>query len=124
LHSSTAGGGDSGDGENLPVTHNLPWSDEEQQRLEELLQIYPDEPVQAQRFNKISAALGTRTPRQVGSRVQKYFIKLAKNGLPVPGRITIPVRQYLNVYYEYALLDTDMYAHHFSALQLTKVSAT
>ncbi|GAB5591612.1 hypothetical protein Unana1_06512 [Umbelopsis nana] len=87
---STAGGGDSGDGENLPVTHNLPWSDEEQQRLEELLQIYPDEPVQAQRFNKISAALGTRTPRQVGSRVQKYFIKLAKNGLPVPGRITIP----------------------------------
>lgn len=87
-------GGDSGDDEMKPVTHNLPWSDEEQRRLEELLKIYPDEPVQAQRFNKISAALGTRTPRQVGSRVQKYFIKLAKNGLPVPGRINIPVRPY------------------------------
>ncbi|KAJ2964236.1 hypothetical protein NQZ79_g774 [Umbelopsis isabellina] len=82
---------DNGDDENKPVTHNLPWSDEEQKRLEELLVIYPDEPVQAQRFNKIAAALGTRTARQVGSRVQKYFIKLAKNGLPVPGRITIPV---------------------------------
>ncbi|CAO3677194.1 unnamed protein product [Umbelopsis ramanniana] len=86
----SATGGDSGDDESKLVTHNLPWSDDEQKRLEELLQIYPDEPVQAQRFNKISAALGTRTPRQVASRVQKYFIKLAKNGLPVPGRITIP----------------------------------
>ncbi|KAI8379688.1 uncharacterized protein BYT42DRAFT_496073, partial [Radiomyces spectabilis] len=76
--------------DNKLATHNLPWSDEEQRRLEELLEIYPDEPVQAQRFNKISAALGTRTPRQVASRVQKYFIKLAKLGLPVPGRITIP----------------------------------
>jgi hypothetical protein len=82
---------DNVDDENKPVTHNLPWSDEEQKLLEELLVIYPDEPVQAQRFNKIAAALGTRTARQVGSRVQKYFIKLAKNGLPVPGRITIPV---------------------------------
>ncbi|CAM0142729.1 hypothetical protein VKS41_002712 [Umbelopsis sp. WA50703] len=81
---------DNVDDENKPVTHNLPWSDEEQKLLEELLVIYPDEPVQAQRFNKIAAALGTRTARQVGSRVQKYFIKLAKNGLPVPGRITIP----------------------------------
>ncbi|KAF7724839.1 ZZ-type zinc finger-containing protein 3 [Apophysomyces ossiformis] len=71
-------------------THNQPWTDEEQRRLEELLEIYPDEPVQAQRFNKISKALGTRTARQVASRVQKYFIKLAKLGLPVPGRITIP----------------------------------
>ncbi|KAL0089708.1 Homeodomain-like DNA binding domain-containing transcription factor [Phycomyces blakesleeanus] len=80
---------DSDDRSKLP-THNQPWSDEEQQRLEQLLEIYPDEPVQAQRFNKISSALGTRTARQVASRVQKYFIKLAKLGLPVPGRITIP----------------------------------
>ncbi|KAG0189179.1 ZZ-type zinc finger-containing protein 3 [Apophysomyces sp. BC1034] len=72
-------------------THNQPWTDEEQRRLEELLEVYPDEPVQAQRFNKISKALGSRTARQVASRVQKYFIKLAKLGLPVPGRITIPV---------------------------------
>ncbi|CAO3644714.1 unnamed protein product [Cunninghamella echinulata] len=71
-------------------THNQPWTDEEQRRLEELLEIFPDEPVQAQRFAKISQALGTRTPRQVGSRIQKYFIKLAKMGLPVPGRINIP----------------------------------
>jgi hypothetical protein len=60
-----------------------------------LLITFPDEPVQAQRFNKISKALGTRTPRQVASRVQKYFIKLAKMGLPVPGRITIPVSTHL-----------------------------
>ncbi|GAN05907.1 hypothetical protein MAM1_0105c05383 [Mucor ambiguus] len=71
-------------------TFKQPWSDQEQERLQELLITFPDEPVQAQRFNKISKALGTRTPRQVASRVQKYFIKLAKMGLPVPGRITIP----------------------------------
>ncbi|CAO3580211.1 unnamed protein product [Absidia cylindrospora] len=71
-------------------THNQPWTDEEQQRLEQLLEIYPDEPVQAQRFNKIAQALGTRNARQVSSRIQKYFIKLAKMGLPVPGRVNIP----------------------------------
>lgn len=79
------------DDPNRAPTFKQPWTDEEQQRLQELLIIYPDEPIQAQRFNKISKALGTRTPRQVASRVQKYFIKLAKLGLPVPGRITIPV---------------------------------
>ncbi|KAI9480758.1 MAG: hypothetical protein EXX96DRAFT_564068 [Benjaminiella poitrasii] len=78
------------DDPNYTPTFKQPWTDEEQKRLEELLIVYPDEPVQAQRFNKISKALGTRTPRQVASRVQKYFIKLAKMGLPVPGRITIP----------------------------------
>lgn len=62
-----------------------------QRRLEELLEVYPDEPVQSQRFLKISKALGTRTTKQVASRVQKYFIKLAKLGLPVPGRVSIPV---------------------------------
>jgi hypothetical protein len=81
---------DSTDAQNN-TTFKQPWSDEEQKRLQELLLVYPDEPVRAQRFNKISKALGTRTPRQVASRVQKYFIKLAKLGLPVPGRITIPV---------------------------------
>ncbi|CAO3614114.1 unnamed protein product [Cunninghamella blakesleeana] len=80
----------SGTNSNQTQTHNQPWTEEEQRRLEELLEIYPDEPVQAQRFNKISKALGTRTPRQVGSRIQKYFIKLAKMGLPVPGRVNIP----------------------------------
>ncbi|KAG2219801.1 hypothetical protein INT45_001133 [Circinella minor] len=71
-------------------TYNQPWTDEEQRRLEELLEIYPDEQVQAQRYNKISKALGTRSAKQVASRVQKYFIKLAKLGLPVPGRVSIP----------------------------------
>ncbi|CAG8495051.1 13522_t:CDS:10 [Ambispora leptoticha] len=70
-----------------PNNHNIPWTDEEQQRLIELLAIYPDEEIQSHRFKKISKALGTRTPKQVASRVQKYFIKLAKNGLPVPGRM-------------------------------------
>ncbi|KAI8076766.1 uncharacterized protein BX664DRAFT_389501 [Halteromyces radiatus] len=68
---------------------NAPWTDEEQRHLEQLLEIYPDEPVQAQRFNKIAKALGTRTPRQVASRIQKYFIKLNKMGLPIPGRLNL-----------------------------------
>lgn len=29
---------------------------------------------------------GNRTPKQVSSRVQKYFIKLLRAGLPIPGR--------------------------------------
>ncbi|CAG8662396.1 5359_t:CDS:10, partial [Funneliformis mosseae] len=70
-----------------PVNYNIPWTDDEQRRLVELLAIYPDEEIQSHRFKKISEALGTRTPKQVASRVQKYFIKLAKHGLPVPGRI-------------------------------------
>ncbi|KAJ1959891.1 hypothetical protein GGI12_004100, partial [Dipsacomyces acuminosporus] len=70
-----------------PASFNLPWSDEEQERLEELLLIYPEEPVANDRWRKISDALGTRTMRQVASRVQKYFIKLARAGLPVPGRV-------------------------------------
>ncbi|RIA95742.1 hypothetical protein C1645_802788 [Glomus cerebriforme] len=75
--------------EDSPKTgnYNIPWTDDEQRRLVELLAIYPDEEIQSHRFKKISEALGTRTPKQVASRVQKYFIKLAKHGLPVPGRI-------------------------------------
>jgi hypothetical protein len=57
------------------------------------LEIYPDEPIQAQRFNKIAEAMGTRTARQVGSRIQKYFIKLAKMGLPIPGRLNSKVTE-------------------------------
>ncbi|KAF9348461.1 ZZ-type zinc finger-containing protein 3 [Mortierella sp. AD094] len=70
-----------------PPLYNIPWSDEEQQLLERLLEVFPDEPVAAQRFQKISAAMGTRTPKQVASRVQKYFIKLVKAGLEAPGRM-------------------------------------
>ncbi|KAJ1933656.1 hypothetical protein EC988_009050, partial [Linderina pennispora] len=69
-----------------PASFNVPWSDAEQQRLEQLLGEFPEEEVANNRWRKISEALGTRTMRQVASRVQKYFIKLAKAGLPVPGR--------------------------------------
>ncbi|PWA00914.1 hypothetical protein BB558_003018 [Smittium angustum] len=70
-----------------PSVYNKPWDDEEQARLQELLEIYPDEPISNNRWRKISEALGTRTMRQVASRVQKYFIKLNKAGLPIPGRL-------------------------------------
>ncbi|KAJ1832646.1 ZZ-type zinc finger-containing protein 3 [Coemansia sp. RSA 2711] len=69
-----------------PPSYNQPWSDQEQMRLEQLLLEYPEEEVANARWRKISEALGTRTMRQVASRVQKYFIKLSKAGLPVPGR--------------------------------------
>ena len=45
------------------------------------------EEVEARRWEKVAKALGNRTAQQVASRVQKYFIKLTKAGLPVPGRI-------------------------------------
>ncbi|KAJ1849295.1 hypothetical protein LPJ73_003760, partial [Coemansia sp. RSA 2703] len=70
-----------------PASYNVPWSDEEQERLEQLLIEFPEEEVANNRWRKISEALGTRSMRQVASRVQKYFIKLAKAGLPVPGRV-------------------------------------
>ncbi|XP_030766015.1 ZZ-type zinc finger-containing protein 3 [Sitophilus oryzae] len=63
------------------------WSLEEQKRLEELLQIYPPEPIEMRRYQKIAKALGNRTVQQVSSRLQKYFLKLYRAGLPVPGRI-------------------------------------
>ncbi|KAJ2462741.1 hypothetical protein GGI02_005396, partial [Coemansia sp. RSA 2322] len=74
------------DNQDKPPSFNMPWTDEEQARLEELLVVFPDEEVSNNRWRKISSALGTRTVRQVSSRVQKYFIKLKKAGLPVPGR--------------------------------------
>jgi len=51
------------------------------------LEVYPDEAVASNRWRKIAKALGGRTPKQVASRTQKYFIKLAKQGKPVPGKI-------------------------------------
>ena len=70
-----------------PATFNQPWSVEEQRLLEQLLVKYPPERFEARRFGKIAAELPGRTTQQVTSRVQKYFIKLAKAGLPVPGRM-------------------------------------
>lgn len=70
-----------------PSTFNQLWTEEEQQRLESLLVEYPPEEVEAKRWSKIANALGNRTTIQVASRVQKYFLRLAKEGLPVPGRM-------------------------------------
>ncbi|KAK7504394.1 hypothetical protein BaRGS_00004260 [Batillaria attramentaria] len=72
---------------NKSSTFNQLWTAEEQKRLEELLVRYPPEEIESRRWQKIATALGNRTPQQVASRVQKYFIKLAKAGLPVPGRV-------------------------------------
>ncbi|XP_039286656.1 ZZ-type zinc finger-containing protein 3 isoform X2 [Nilaparvata lugens] len=69
-----------------PQTFNQLWTAEEQLRLEELLLKYPPERKESQRWVKIAAALGNRTPKQVCSRVQKYFLKLRKMGFSVPGR--------------------------------------
>lgn len=69
-----------------PVTFNRLWDDEEQKRLEDLLTVFPDEEIAAHRWQKIARALGNRTPRQVASRVQKFFIRLAKEGKPIPGK--------------------------------------
>ncbi|KAJ3018834.1 ZZ-type zinc finger-containing protein 3 [Thoreauomyces humboldtii] len=54
-------------------TFNQGWSQEEHARLLELMELYPHEPVAARRMEKISAALGSRTPRQVATRVQKFL---------------------------------------------------
>lgn len=70
-----------------PLSYRQPWSAEEQNRFEELLKIYPPEAVERRRFEKIATALGSRSTQQVASHVQKYFIKLANAGLPVPGRM-------------------------------------
>jgi len=67
--------------------HGKLWTPEEQTILERLLEKYPEEEISAHRWEKISRELGNRTPKQVASRVQKYFIQLAKAGLPVPGKL-------------------------------------
>ncbi|GFO42076.1 ZZ-type Zinc finger-containing protein 3-like [Plakobranchus ocellatus] len=69
------------------VTFNQLWTAEEQQRLEHLLIQFPPEEVESRRWTKIADALGNRTAIQVASRVQKYFLRLAKEGLPIPGRM-------------------------------------
>ncbi|PIK62040.1 putative ZZ-type zinc finger-containing protein 3 [Apostichopus japonicus] len=73
--------------ESKSETFNLPWTNHEQQKLEDLLVKFPMEAVEARRWEKIANELGNRTPLQVASRVQKYFIKLTRAGLPVPGRL-------------------------------------
>lgn len=69
-----------------PDTFNQLWTVEEQKKLEQLLLKFPPEEVESKRWQKIADELGNRTAKQVASRVQKYFIKLTKAGIPVPGR--------------------------------------
>ncbi|XP_075413516.1 ZZ-type zinc finger-containing protein 3 isoform X1 [Tenrec ecaudatus] len=69
-----------------PETFNQLWTIDEQKKLEQLLLKYPPEEVESRRWQKIADELGNRTAKQVASRVQKYFIKLTKAGIPVPGR--------------------------------------
>ncbi|XP_054616807.1 ZZ-type zinc finger-containing protein 3 isoform X2 [Dunckerocampus dactyliophorus] len=71
---------------NKPDTFNQLWTVEEQKKLEQLLLKFPPEEVESRRWQKIADELGNRTAKQVASRVQKYFIKLTKAGIPVPGR--------------------------------------
>ncbi|XP_026854125.2 ZZ-type zinc finger-containing protein 3 [Electrophorus electricus] len=72
--------------QNKPDTFNQLWTVEEQKKLEQLLEKFPPEEVESKRWQKIADELGNRTAKQVASRVQKYFIKLTKAGIPVPGR--------------------------------------
>jgi len=68
-------------------TYKQAWSVSEQHLLERLLAEIPDG--EKNRWSKISKAMGgRRTPRQVASRVQKYFEKLKLFGVNV-GRATI-----------------------------------
>ncbi|KLO07822.1 hypothetical protein SCHPADRAFT_881133 [Schizopora paradoxa] len=63
-------------------TFKQSWSVAEQHMLEKLLEEYPDGVTR--RWAKISEAMGgQRNPRQVASRVQKYFAKLKKFGVDV-----------------------------------------
>ncbi|GIY40021.1 ZZ-type zinc finger-containing protein 3, partial [Caerostris extrusa] len=64
------------------------------QKLEELVLVkFPPKEIESRRWVKIANCLENRTPVQVASRVQKYFIKLLKAGMPIPGRM--PNLQYL-----------------------------
>jgi hypothetical protein len=64
-----------GESELVAAHYNLPWSDEEKRRLEELLLVYPEEPVNSRRYAKIAQALGTRTASQVSNRIHKLMAK-------------------------------------------------
>ncbi|GFY52898.1 ZZ-type zinc finger-containing protein 3 [Trichonephila inaurata madagascariensis] len=70
-----------------PPKINHYWTAEEQKHLEELLVKFPPEEIESRRWEKIANCLENRTPVQVASRVQKYFIKLLKAGMPIPGRM-------------------------------------
>jgi hypothetical protein len=53
-----------------PVTFNQPWTREEQQRLERLLERHPSEETEMERWKKIAVEMGNRTAVQV-QRVER-----------------------------------------------------
>lgn len=69
-----------------PKTFNQLWTVEDQKKLEQLLLKYPPEEAESRCWQKIADELGNRTAKQVAGRVWKYFIKLTKAGIAVPGR--------------------------------------
>ncbi|KAJ1653403.1 hypothetical protein IWQ61_006466 [Dispira simplex] len=69
---------------------DIPWTTEENRRLEELLVIFPEENLARQRFKKIAGALGTRTLQQVSKRVQLLSDTLARAGQTLPGARDLP----------------------------------
>ncbi|KAF8558557.1 hypothetical protein OG21DRAFT_1493787 [Imleria badia] len=71
--------------QNRSETYKQAWSISEQHLLERLLDEIPDR--ERNRWAKISQAMGgRRTPRQVASRVQKYFEKLKRFGVDNKGK--------------------------------------
>lgn len=63
-------------------TYNQTWTEAEQRQLDMLLDRFPDGT--KNRWSSISKAMGgSRTPRQVASRVQKYFLKMRKFGVDI-----------------------------------------
>ena len=69
-------------GDKASRTYNQSWSEAEQRQLDVLLEQFPDGT--KNRWSNISKAMGgTRTPRQVASRVQKYFLKMRKFGVDI-----------------------------------------
>ncbi|KAI9291040.1 hypothetical protein K502DRAFT_344934 [Neoconidiobolus thromboides FSU 785] len=57
--------------EPVSLTYNLPWNEEENRKLLELLQVYPPEEVAFYRYEKISKVMVTRSAKQIQSRIQK-----------------------------------------------------
>ena len=61
----------------LPATYRTKWTHTEKRKFEHLMIKYQEEPVAQRRYEKIAAALGTRTVSQVLSRVTKLAAKLS-----------------------------------------------
>ena len=59
----------------VSASHNVAWGEEEKAKLNLLLAQYPEESAPSRRWAKIAAALGSRTPSQVATRVAKQKAK-------------------------------------------------